>query len=55
VQVGRHEGGRVEIVSGLKPGLQVVAAGVGLLSDGDTVRIVAAKPSAMPAAKPAQE
>jgi len=33
----------------------VVAAGVGLLSDGDTVRIVAGKPSAQPAAKPAQE
>ncbi len=41
VKVGRREGNRVEIASGLKPDARVVAAGVGLLNDGDTVRIVA--------------
>jgi HlyD family secretion protein len=43
VQVGRREGDRIEVVSGLKPEAQVVAAGVGLLNDGDTVRVVAAQ------------
>ncbi len=42
VQVGRREGDRIELLSGLKPDAQVVAAGVGLLTDGDTVRVVAA-------------
>jgi HlyD family secretion protein len=42
VQVGRREGDRVEVLSGLKADAQVVAAGVGLLTDGDTVRVVAA-------------
>jgi HlyD family secretion protein len=42
VQVGRREGDRIEVLSGLKPDAQVVAAGVGLLTDGDTVRVVAA-------------
>ncbi len=41
VQVGRREGERIEVVSGLQPNAQVVAAGVGLLNDGDTVRVVA--------------
>ncbi len=40
VKVGRHQGDRVEVLSGLPQGARVVAAGVGLLSDGDTVRVV---------------
>lgn len=54
VTVGRREGNRVEIASGLKPGARVVAAGVGLLNDGDTVRVVAAA-GAKSAAAAAQE
>lgn len=42
VQVGRREAERIEVLSGLKADAQVVAAGVGLLTDGDTVRVVAA-------------
>ncbi len=42
VLVGRREGDRIEVVSGLEPRAQVVAAGVGLLNDGDTVRVVQA-------------
>lgn len=44
VQVGRHEGDRVEILSGLPEQARVVAAGVGLLTDGDTVRVVGNAP-----------
>ncbi|MCX8099480.1 MAG: efflux RND transporter periplasmic adaptor subunit [Casimicrobiaceae bacterium] len=44
VETGRRLGDRVEIVSGLKPGEQVVASGAAFLSDGDSVR-VAAQPS----------
>ncbi|MFT7721434.1 MAG: efflux RND transporter periplasmic adaptor subunit [Roseateles sp.] len=43
VQAGRRQGDRVEIQAGLKAGEPVVAQGVGFLSDGDTVRVVAAK------------
>jgi len=40
VTVGRRIGDRVEILQGLEPEADVVASGVGFLSDGDTVRIV---------------
>lgn len=39
VQVGRREGERVEIKSGLTAGAAVVESGVGFLADGDTVRV----------------
>jgi RND family efflux transporter MFP subunit len=40
VAVGRRQGERVEITSGLAAGARVVAAGGGFLSDGDLVRVV---------------
>jgi RND family efflux transporter MFP subunit len=40
VAVGRRNGERVEIKSGLAAGERVVASGVGFLNDGDTVRVV---------------
>ena len=39
VQVGRREGSRVEVRSGLTAGAAVVESGVGFLADGDTVRV----------------
>jgi len=39
VQVGRREGDRVEVRSGLAAGTAVVESGVGFLADGDTVRV----------------
>jgi RND family efflux transporter MFP subunit len=39
VQVGRREGARVEVRSGLTAGAAVVESGVGFLADGDTVRV----------------
>jgi RND family efflux transporter MFP subunit len=39
VQVGRREGERVEVKSGLSAGAAVVESGVGFLADGDTVRV----------------
>lgn len=39
VQVGRREGDRVEVRSGLAAGAAVVESGVGFLADGDTVRV----------------
>lgn len=41
VQVGRRMSGRVEVVKGLDASTPVVASGVGFLTDGDTVRVVA--------------
>jgi multidrug efflux pump subunit AcrA (membrane-fusion protein) len=41
VQVGRRMSGRVEVVKGLDANTPVVASGVGFLTDGDTVRVVA--------------
>lgn len=41
VELGRHQGERVEVL-GLTPALEVVADGTAFLSDGDTVRVVAA-------------
>ena len=40
VQVGRREGDRIEVTGGLPAQARVVAAGVGLLADGDTVKVV---------------
>lgn len=40
VSVGRRSGDRIEVTSGLEPGVRVVASGAGFLSDGDTVRVV---------------
>lgn len=40
VKVGRRQGERIEVLEGLKEGMQVVAAGVAFLADGDTVRVV---------------
>jgi RND family efflux transporter MFP subunit len=41
VQLGRREGDRYEVLSGLKPDEAVVASGASFLADGDTVRVVA--------------
>ena len=45
VGVGRRVGGMVEITSGLDASTRVVASGGGFLTDGDTVRVVAAPPA----------
>jgi len=45
VQTGRRAGERVEIISGLEHGSQVVVSGAGFLNDGDLVRVVAAVPA----------
>jgi RND family efflux transporter MFP subunit len=42
VQTGRRIGDRVEVLSGVKPEQNVVASGASFLSDGDTVKVVAA-------------
>jgi len=44
VRVGRRVGDRVEVLQGLDAQADVVASGVGFLSDGDTVRIVKGQP-----------
>ncbi|TAK52378.1 MAG: efflux RND transporter periplasmic adaptor subunit [Gammaproteobacteria bacterium] len=44
VETGATVGTEVEILSGLKPGEQVVDRGAGFLKDGDRVRVVAAAP-----------
>lgn len=41
VQLGRHDGPRVEILSGLNPDDRLVASGAAFLADGDNVRVVA--------------
>lgn len=43
VELGRRQGERVEIVTGLAPEARVVASGVGFLADGDVVRVVDGK------------
>ncbi|KVN93770.1 hypothetical protein WL05_04300 [Burkholderia ubonensis] len=45
---GRAQDGRVEVVAGLRPDERVVASGAGLLGDGDTVTIVAARAAVAP-------
>jgi RND family efflux transporter MFP subunit len=56
IGVGRRVADRVEVTEGLAPDAQVVASGVGFLSDGDLVRIVAgtAAPPAAPASAAAK-
>lgn len=51
VSTGRRRDGRVEILSGLNANARVVDSGAGFLTDGETVRVVAA-PAAAPAGKP---
>ncbi|MES2888788.1 MAG: efflux RND transporter periplasmic adaptor subunit [Pseudomonadota bacterium] len=50
VQVGRRLGDRIELTGGLPADAEVVAAGIGFLSDGDRVRVVAGPAAAVPAA-----
>jgi len=42
VAVGRRQGDRIEVTSGLAPGVRVVSAGGGFLTDGDLVRVAEA-------------
>ena len=42
VQTGRRVGDRIEVLSGVKPEQSIVASGASFLSDGDTVKVVAA-------------
>jgi RND family efflux transporter MFP subunit len=42
VQTGRRIGDRIEVLSGVKPEQSIVAGGASFLSDGDTVKVVAA-------------
>ncbi|MDI4632592.1 efflux RND transporter periplasmic adaptor subunit [Pelomonas sp. V22] len=49
VQLGRRSGVRVEIASGLTAEAKVVASGVGFLSDGDLLKVVAAPAAPAPA------
>lgn len=51
VQLGRRSGERVEIASGLTADAKVVASGVGFLSDGDLLKVVAAPVAPAAAAK----
>ena len=55
VQVGRIEGDRAEILSGVGPGTRIVAAGAGFLNDGDLVRIAGAPAPAASAASAAKK
>ncbi len=50
ITVGRHNGDRVEVLDGLKPGDQVIVSGFANLRDGDRVRIVTTGESAPAAA-----
>ena len=45
IGVGRRVGDRVEVTDGLAADAQVVASGVGFLSDGDLVRVVSGAPA----------
>jgi HlyD family secretion protein len=50
VGVGRRNGDRVEIVSGLEATARVVSQGAGFLADGDVVRVATAPATPAPAA-----
>jgi RND family efflux transporter MFP subunit len=54
VQPGRRIGDRIEVLSGLAPDAQIVAAGAGFLNDGDLVRNTGAPAQAAAATKPAR-
>jgi HlyD family secretion protein len=45
VVVGRRNGDRIEVISGLEANTRVVASGGGFLADGDTVKVVEATPA----------
>ena len=55
VQIGRTMGDRLEILTPLAAGTQVVATGAGFLNDGDLVRVATPTPAptATPVATPA--
>lgn len=40
VEIGRMAGDRLQVLSGLAPGMRIVASGGGFLNDGDLVRVV---------------
>ncbi len=42
VQTGRRAGDRIEVLAGVKPEQDIVASGASFLSDGDTVKVLAA-------------
>ncbi|WP_174873973.1 efflux RND transporter periplasmic adaptor subunit [Vogesella oryzae] len=46
VKVGRRQAQRVELLSGVKTGEQLVQSGGGFLNDGDSVRVVSSKEAA---------
>lgn len=46
VRTGASVGDRIEIIDGVKPGMQVVERGAGFLGDGDVVRVVSAEAAA---------
>ncbi len=48
VSVGRRSGDRIEVTNGIDASQSFVASGVGFLSDGDTVRVVAAPAAEKP-------
>ncbi|MEO7055261.1 MAG: efflux RND transporter periplasmic adaptor subunit [Caldimonas sp.] len=50
ITIGRRVGDRVEVTGGLEPQARVVLAGGGFLTEGDTVRVVEALPTAAKAA-----
>ncbi len=54
VATGARVDGQVEVVDGLEAGDTVVEQGAGFLGDGDTVRVVEAKPAAPAKAAPAK-
>lgn len=54
VQPGRRIGDRIEVLSGLAPDAQIVAAGAGFLNDGDLVRNTGAPAQAATAVKAAR-
>jgi len=54
VQPGRRIGERIEVLSGLAPDAQIVAAGAGFLNDGDLVRNTGAPAQAATVTKPAR-
>lgn len=53
VSVGRRSGDRIEVTNGIDASQSFVASGVGFLSDGDTVRVVAAPAAEKPPTTPA--
>jgi RND family efflux transporter MFP subunit len=50
VQIGRIEGDRVQVLSGVTPDMRIVASGGGFLNEGDLVRVAGAPAAAAPAA-----